>query len=347
MTNAPALSLIIGSSTGDVSYIVTMLRWVARQSVADQIEMVLVIPAGSQEIPQDAIAPFCDVKIIQPPAVASWADAMVTGVAASTSDIIVLGEDHAFPDAGWAEGLIRAHQQGHQVAGPVIANANPATGQSCINWIIDYGRWIVGNPSGEREDIPGHNSSYRRQILAEFAPGRLRELLEPGGSLHAELRGKGIHFYLTSEAVVYHMHTSRTPISIRLRFNFGRLLGQGRARDGNWGWPRRIAYTLASPLLLIMRLRYILQSFRQANQQHLLKNPRIAGWLAIALLAGIIGEAWAYLFGAGDAAERIAIEEFHKFPQMSAWDVAEAQTKWGASPSSSEFVADAPAVRSA
>ena len=56
--------------------------------------------------------------------------------------IVALAEDHCFPEPGWADALIRAHQGPWAVVGPVVRNANPATIVSWCDFVIGYGPWM-------------------------------------------------------------------------------------------------------------------------------------------------------------------------------------------------------------
>ena len=74
--------------------------------------------------------------------------------------MVVLSEDHSFPEAGWAEALIEAHRGPWSVVGPVVRNANPDSLISWADFLLGYGTWLDPAPGGEISQLPGHNSSY-------------------------------------------------------------------------------------------------------------------------------------------------------------------------------------------
>src|SRR5262249_22289662 len=96
MTSTPSISMIVGSPTDDLSYVTTILRGAARQPQAGQIEMIVVSPATAPVLPPDALRPFFNVKTVQSP-LHHWADAMAAGIPSASAPIVVLAEDHAFP----------------------------------------------------------------------------------------------------------------------------------------------------------------------------------------------------------------------------------------------------------
>src|SRR5690606_27239485 len=121
--------------------------------------------------------------------------------------IIALAEDHCFPDPQWAERLLAAHQHFWAAVGPGVRNANPRTAVSWADLFIGYGPWLIPSPSREAEFLPGHNTSYKRKILLDYAD-QLEKMMEAETLLHWDLREKGHRLYMESAAVVAHTNFS-------------------------------------------------------------------------------------------------------------------------------------------
>jgi len=90
--------------------------------------------------------------------------------------IVAFGEDHCFPEPGWADALLEAHQGPHAVVAPVFLNANPGSTVSWCDFLIGYGAWMAPVAGGLRPFPPGHNSSYKRDELLAYGD-RLEEAL--------------------------------------------------------------------------------------------------------------------------------------------------------------------------
>jgi len=107
------------------------------------------------------------------------------------------GEDHSFPEPGWAEALERAWQDGHGAVGAVLENANPGV-LSWVDMLLNFGPHIALTEGGARPSLAWHNTSYRRADLLAFGDdlGRLmtveallqQALVAQGRTLHMEVR---------------------------------------------------------------------------------------------------------------------------------------------------------------
>lgn len=104
----------------------------------------MVAPAKRQlAVDKASVDAFESVRIIESSGKFSETRARASGIRAASAPIVVLTEDHSFPEPGWAEALIRAHQQPWAVVGPVILNANPGSRVSWANLIIEYNEWLA------------------------------------------------------------------------------------------------------------------------------------------------------------------------------------------------------------
>jgi len=287
------------------------VRLLASQNVSGSLELVIVAPSV-EELGLDAseLCKFLRHEIVEVGPVSSTARARAEGVRRSSAEVVALVEDHAFPAPGWAEALIERHGDGERWAavGPVMLNANPRSRTSWANLLIEYAPWLDPSEAGEREHLPGHNGSYRRDLLLEYGD-RLEAMLDAESVLHWDLRARGHRLFLEPKARTMHQNFSAPLPSLPLRFNGGRLFAASRAR----AWPawRRAAFALAAPLIPVVRLARIARRMRgPARPRHL---P--AGVLP-ALCAGLAfdgaGEMIGYALGPGHSMAKLSDMEFHR-----------------------------------
>src|SRR3954452_9849112 len=101
MRDKPTLSVVLASSAR-FSSVKTTIHYLGRQSIANEIEIVLVAPSLADfGLPDDAKNPFWDIKLAAAGKPLPINEANAIGVGFATADIVVFTEDHAFPEAKW------------------------------------------------------------------------------------------------------------------------------------------------------------------------------------------------------------------------------------------------------
>src|SRR4051812_36050413 len=238
----------------------------------------------------------------------STAAARAAGVRRASAPLIALAEDHSYPESRWAEVLIASHEKPWAAVGPAIGNGNPQHALSWANLAIEYGPWLDPVPSGATDHLPGHNCSYKRDVLLEYGPD-LDAIFEAESVLHWDLRSKGYELYLNADARTFHLNYSLLGPSLLLRFLGGRLFAAARAR--HWTVARRLVYGLCGPLILLRRLRRILADLRRIGQLGRLM-PNIVFLLAILLAMDALGEVLGYFFGTGGGMARYSEMELKR-----------------------------------
>lgn len=277
------------------------------QSARDQLEIVVVTPATTVQIPDDELVGFSSVKIVECPQISSTAAMRVAGVRASTAQIVAFTEDHCLPGASWAAALIERHRGPWTGVGAAFANANPGRTLSWANFLIEYGEWAAPQAGGEVHHIGGHNSSYKRDVLCAYGDP-LAQVMEAESTMQWELAGAGHRFYLEPRAVMHHLNFSRFLPSIWLRFFGGRLFAANRARP--WNLWRRLVYLLGSPLIPLVRMSRVLRAMHRIGRLDLL--PRALPAILFLLAIDGLGEAIGYGSGSGRAMELVSDAEFHR-----------------------------------
>jgi hypothetical protein len=284
------------------------------QDVADRIELVAVTPRAS-ELRQHilTIIAFAGVRIVEVDEIRSIGAAYAAGVREASAPIVAMTEDHSFPRPDWASVLIGRHRESWAAVGPLMCNANPANLISWADMLLGYGPWMDPKSGGEREHLPGHNSSYKRDVLLEYGD-RLPRLLEAETVLHWDLRAHGHRLFQDTAAC-----TDHTNFALLRSWTFVQIYG-GRAfaasRASTWSLPKRIAFALGSPLIPLGRLKRTVDTLRRSSSLRVMLWPRIAPLLFYGLVLDGMGQGLGYAFGAGRWREKLARYEFDRFKHI-------------------------------
>lgn len=287
----------------------TTLRHLAAQTIARRMEVVLVAPSGEAlDVDRDLVAPFGSWKVVHAGALSSGAAGYAAGVREATAPIVVFTEDHCFPAPGWAEALLEAYAHGCVAAGPVVVNASDrGSSVAWADFMLGYGPWLDPSPGGEVDYLPGHNSSYRRDVLLEYEPD-LEAWLEAESLLHWDLRAKGRRLWLEPRARTHHFNFSRVRPWLAATFFQSRTFAGRRMRGA--GRARQLAWAAATPLIPAVRLRRCVRDLSRCPERPGL--ARLVPALTVALVTSAAGEAVGYLFGPGSAPARVSPYEFRR-----------------------------------
>lgn len=301
----------------DYSTIRRLVECLARQTARDKLEIVIVAPAVDRLEPdREMLGNFRAVRYVSGGDMRSSAVARAMGIREASASVVVLTEDHSLPDPMWAETLIRAHRDKWAVVGPAVANGNPSSLTSWANLLIEYSEWLDPVSSQVVFHLPGHNSSYKRDILMAYGE-ELALWLESESVLHWSLAAKGHRLYIQGSAITRHLNYSLFLKSLSLRFYAGRHFSGLRARS--WSVFRRTLYIFGSPLLPLVRFRRILHELcRPGRPRHLI--PRLVVILLFFLTIDAIGQFTGYTIGPGDTMQRITEIDFHRERYMNVHD---------------------------
>lgn len=289
----PAASVILVASEG-VHSIVNVMRCLEAQSAAAQMEIVI----ACRKVDADALrrlpsTGFRGITVVEAD-LSTSARARAGAIQMAAAPVLLFAEDHAFPiGSHWAERMIEAHRSHYAGVGPVVRNANPSTATSWINLLIEYGPWLHRSKAEESDTLPGHNSSYKRELLISYGE-RLADMLEAEWVLQMDLRRKGHGFWIDPAIEVAHLNFSRTGTTVSLRFLGGWMFAASRAEG--WSFGRRMLYALAFPAIAGVRFLRLCQQFitTPAAAPHALRS--LPGSFFY-LLVDAAGEGVGYLFG--------------------------------------------------
>jgi hypothetical protein len=312
----PALSVVLVTDAYEtIRRTVDHLR---AQTARERIELVVVAPEGSElQLDESSLAQFGGGhQVVRVPEIRSLSWARAPGVLAARAPVVALGESHCYPDEGWAAALLDAHGGPWAAVGPQIRNANPATRLSWVNLLLDYGPWLGPTDGGELDDLPGHNSSYKKEVLTSFGD-ELPEMLEAETLMHLELRRRGHRLFQEPRAIVYHLNVTRRSAWLSERFQTGRRFGG--ARGHRWPRWRRGAYAAAWPLVPFVRFVRLIRDRRRTGTGAVAFGRGLPV-LGIALAVSAFGECVGYLFGSGESMYELSRIELHKERFVSARD---------------------------
>lgn len=263
-TPPPALSaiLITPDTFGRLRQTIAALH---AQTIRDRIELVFVAPEQhSHEIDEEALAGFHSHQAVFLDKVEfTSAEAWAAGIRSALAPIVVLCEDHSYPEPDWAEHLLAAHQQPWAVVGPAVRNANPGGLVNWADYFVAYSEWAYPTESGSREHLPGHNSSYKRDLLLAYGADLARKL-QAETLLHWDLLRQGHQLFLQADAVTNHVNFTRLRVIMRMQWWCGRNFAA--LRTSSWPWRRRLPWVFASLLIPAVRLRRIYREIRKPGR---------------------------------------------------------------------------------
>ena len=318
--NSPEISVIIVTpdSFETISKTIDCLR---KQTAKDRMEVVIVAPSEDDlNLNNSVLNDFPRMKVVEVGIIESRAVGNAAGILQATAPVVVLAEDHSFPDPTWAEALIRAHQKPWAAVGPAVRNANPDSALSWAGLLIGYGPWLDPTLAGVANHLPGHNCSYKREILFEYGD-KLESMLEAESVLHWDLRSRGLQIYLEPSAKISHTNFSLLSSWIHVHFLAGRHFAASRSI--NWPLFKRIMYIGGTPLIPIIRFsRAILNMYRPGRLQNLPLSMKLR--IFVSMILGLIldgaGQSAGYAMGYGDSKEKMLNYEFHRYRHLSKKD---------------------------
>jgi hypothetical protein len=293
------------------------VRSLLAQTVRQRLEIVIVAPSKRALGPVESeVAEFHSIRVLEFGEIQTLAAPRAAAIRAASAPLVALGEDHAFPEPGWAEALIEGHRQPCAAVGPVLRNANPGL-MSWISLIMDYGRWLEPVAGGLTDDVPGHSSSWKRSLLLEYDDPVLEWMMQAPTILHWDLQAKGYQLYLQPSAKVRHLNITRLPSFVFDHFYGAQLFAGVRAR--NWSWVQRLLYIGGTPVLMARTLRSWLRHIHRTGLGPELL-PRAWPLLLLSITIWGLGEMTGYGLGTGKAEHRTLSYDARRGPHLSRRD---------------------------
>ncbi len=206
----PSLSIVLLMSRSYEWLRLTIQAW-GRQTIHDQIEAVLIKPASltGEAISSSDFEPFHSHRIHDVPLLDTTATGFAAGVREARAPVVMLAEDHAFPDAHLAESILQIFRTDPDVVavGPVLLNANPQTAASEASFVVAFSGSAYVRTTRAARSLAGHNGSYRRDFLLQYGDG-LADMYKAERLLQYDIEARGKKMILLAEARMQHWNSS-------------------------------------------------------------------------------------------------------------------------------------------
>ena len=282
---------------GSYASIRKTIRHLCAQTAKDRLEVVIVTTPGKiQQINSSELAAVGAWQVVTVPEIRVGAEAWAVGIASAKGAVVVLAEDHSYPEPQWAATLLEAHRGNYSAVAPAVCNGNPGSLTSWANFLLCFLDWYAPDQDREILSGPGHNTSYKLADLTSY-DGHLARLMNPERLLHMDFARNGRRMFLASQACTHHVNISRFPSYVRQSFHGGRVFGAGR-RDG-WSFGKRLLYAGAFWLVPPIRLRRIFAALNTPEKRSHSRFWPASPLIMIGLLSHALGEAAGYLWGMG------------------------------------------------
>ena len=298
----PALSVVL-VTPARFEALRTTVAHLRAQSVRERIELVIVAPSieGLEPDPSE-LEGFHSHCLVEVGAITVTGASIAAGVRAARAAIVTYAEEHSYPQPGWADALIRAHEGSWAAVGAAITNANPERMISWASVFTDFGPCVAPVARGEQNALAWHHISYKRDLLLAYGP-RLDAMLDMEGDLLRDLAARGHRLFLEPAAVSSHVNVSRLGSYVRSEFHGGRAFAATRAKAAGWSSTRRLLQAGGGPLVPLVRLRRVLGEVRRSGRLRQLV-PGILPPLLLGLGGFALGEMVGYVLGIGNARQR-------------------------------------------
>jgi hypothetical protein len=281
----------------------------ALQSLLDQdclagIE-ILLIDLERNESPRHP-----SLRVIAMPPDTTYSAARMRGIHEAQAPVVAFLEEHCRVRAGWASALIRAHEGPYAAVGAEVHNGNPEVRLSRTIALMNYNPFLPPATRGEVPLLPGHNSSFKRDVLLAYGD-ELETLLRAEVCLYIRMHRDGHRMLLEPDAKFEHLNETRLGSIARGYFLWHRCYGPIRARVFGWPFAKRLLYIVATPVIplyYLARLTLVLRRRPRLLLQAWLASPEIY----FAQLASAAGQAVGLVFGMGDAEQRFTSYELNE-----------------------------------
>jgi len=284
------------------------LRHLQAQSRPEAIEVVLVhTPARVHEIDPAAFRMFGHFIAVPVASVPTVASGFVAALAAATGDVVAQMEDHVLLDPGWAEATLVAHEGPWAAVAPRLRNANPATATSWASFVASFASAIVASPREPIDAGPGHNTSYKRQVLLQYRD-QLPRLYQSERVFHYRLHSDGHRILHDPRVRQAHINISLPRTALSHAFLGGVLFGA--YRSATMSGAEKAARSLGAPLVPPLRF---WRTWRMLHSSADVAMP-VTAWalLTLLLMAHAAGEVAGYWRLVGDIEAQYEQFELHR-----------------------------------
>ncbi len=279
------------------------------QTIADQME-IIVVDLKTRDFPELSVSSRTPTRYVTLGRDATWGHARARAAQMAEAPILAFIEDHCTADPGWAEALVRAHQQPWAAVGYAFTNPHPESYLSRATLASEYGCWEHPTTSRQARVLPCGNVAYKRDALLSLN-GELEDLLTPDFVVHERFNRQGLEMYVESQAIVAHDSLVRLRDLFAASFMFCRILASRRVQTQRWSGLRRVGYGLATPFVGPPVALWRLFASRRDTPADW---GTLVMYLPVILVKGVasaLGESVGYLAGAGSSEIQFVKWELH------------------------------------
>jgi hypothetical protein len=251
------------------------------------------------------------VRLHRVPPATVFSAARTTAVHLARAPYVGFLEEHCRAKPGWIAALLRAHQGPWAAVGSEVHHGNGSFSISRLIGIMNYYPWLTPTTSGERDMLPGHNSSFRREVLLSYGDD-LERLLRADVSLFQQLVADGHRLYLEADAKFEHFNETSLRSIVKGYFYWHRGFGVERARVHGWSLPRRALYVVATPLIPLYFVAKLVTRLSKVRPDLLVEALIGTPKILVAQLASASGQALGLVFGPGDTEARFTDYELNE-----------------------------------
>lgn len=309
-SNPPGKRIAIVVPADSLKTAKPVLNCVSRLADRDIVEFVLVLP-DSEKVAETELPAALDVTIARVPSIYPLSRSRAEGIRAATAECVFIGETHSFPREGLFKSLLDAHDRGATVVVPMFENENPIGLVSWAGMLNGYAAWAWPRPEGPIGYAPLFNASYLRSFLLG-AGANLESALLTGEDMMGRVKRSEGFAAFAPDARIGHVNIARLEDWLPQRLVAGRVIAS--VRSSRWSRTRRVAFSIAAPLIPLVLLARHGQSIRKSID-HSGTSALVLPLIGLGLMFQAAGEFLGYAFGPSERANR-AYDEY-EVEQMS------------------------------
>ncbi len=301
MTDAPILTVIL--LAGPLrTRAERMLRSVLEQSLIDRLEVIL-IDFEPDDVPPLSGSDHPAVTFLRGNPAWDFGQGRAEGVRMAHAPIVAFLEEHAWACPGWAEALVKAHEETWAGVGSEYAPANPHIGISDAVGVFNFPTALAPAARGTASTIPGHNSSYKRDLLLAFGD-QLEALLLVEIVLQMRLQEAGHQLFIEPDSKFHHANETYLRSIVKGMFWSNRCLGAVRPHLMGWSTGQFLFRLLIAPLTPFSRMAKLFLYTRRQSRAKLGSLLRTLPLVLLIQTVAVAGHTWGMLFGMGRAGIR-------------------------------------------
>jgi GT2 family glycosyltransferase len=191
--------------------------------------------------------------------------------------------------------ILKAHRSPHLAIGGAVANDEPSGLVGWAAYFCEFSRWMPRTKARWMDDIAGANMSYKRKafhIYGSFIEGTYCSDSE----FHWRLGRDGHHLWFVPDIIVSHRSIDGLREYVRHEFEHGGCFARVRVESERFSRPRRLVYSLLSPLIPF-RILAKLALYNLGNRIYLSHFIRALPLVIVGVVSWSTGELVSYARG--------------------------------------------------